>query len=835
MPNLRLHDSSSSSSMAVGKKVVGKSRGFFRPLLVEVCGCLDDASVQVVVKKVQECHVRYRSLLRINLTLFSSSLSEDQIFGTSQHPPLVTAPMWAITANESYPVLHRFHAVSADDGAEKRFIDSAIRSRPLSQLALPEEKEKIELDTENAVRAFDEFMQFYFLPLSLTHNFLRLSNAPAPSFSSEDVSQIVIRQYIHEASRTCSFLIADLVARKAALIDPQWDVSEYEADLQKFCLNLDAIFITHCFVDIVSGASKLCDVRKNSKVKIYSGLLLEEAGTTYSHSLSPLLSFSTVALPSFSRESVIVELHLRTTLIALFVGTAWSSDAAPRADLYDFFDGEARSTTVEGKESEASKNESAILIAFRSLRLHFRERYFSLHDPQNRVTMFTSHGGYNHVTGQLDLHWGCYLGDLFREKHSKKVLNTLDSLEAYREGVMSAAPLPSPALFPAVRHKNIRTVYHCLSTCSGISSPAFLQGLPRSAPLQTASSFLLYFDCRDYEDYHALHIKGSIAVPMTFPGSDLKALRAELWLQCLILPGQPVAVICGDPSKKDVVKSRIETISPGNLVEVFTLEDLLGAEEGRCCLGGTADGENPKNVFFSAPCPSGSHTRLGSLLPSELEWVRCTTPLYRLDTAEKLIASEPKKTSIVIDVRSPPEFKNGSHRLSLPFTLSAICYLSVQDHVRYHSDNFNNSSSQSGALTTRQPGNCCPSTELSSVLLNSLKRKFSKAVTRDIAFARIIPSMSQSGIAKWKEVLFYCAAGYRSLIAISLFRRAFEASHEEPPPQLEKSGRALQNWEARKKLLDVVELYDVPGGALQIMTQRPDLWQVKDRSIICIS
>jgi hypothetical protein len=65
------------------------------------------------------------------------------------------------------------------------------------------------------------------------------------------------------------------------------------------------------------------------------------------------------------------------------------------------------------------------------------------------------------------------------------------------------------------------------------------------------------------------------------------------------------------------------------------------------------------------------------------------------------------------------------------------------------------------------------------------------------------------------DVVIYCAGGYRSLIAASLLQRAMETS-------------ANPAWRT-------LHVADVSGGAFQIMTQRPDLWRVKDRSIICIS
>ena len=66
-----------------------------------------------------------------------------------------------------------------------------------------------------------------------------------------------------------------------------------------------------------------------------------------------------------------------------------------------------------------------------------------------------------------------------------------------------------------------------------------------------------------------------------------------------------------------------------------------------------------------------------------------------------------------------------------------------------------------------------------------------------------------SKMSVFDSIVLYCAGGYRSHIAASLLRSCLQ--FKERP------------------------VYDVAGGAFQLMTQRPDMWHVKDRSIICIS
>lgn len=468
---------------------------------------------------------------------------------------------------------------------------------------------------------------------------------------------------------------------------------------------------------------------------------------------------------------------------------------------------------------------------------------------RDKVVLFPSHGGYNNVTGQLDLYWGCFLGDILRAKHSRAVLDTLASIESYTSAVLSSQSLPSPLLFRATRWSNFTSLWNLLTEDQqllvtnrhreSIASSFFSHKSNTDSKMFTLVPFhypktpLVFLDCRDYAEHHQLHIKGSISVPMSFPTSAFNALKAELWLQCLLLPGQAVAVLCCLENKEEV-KKRVALLSPDAFIQVFTLNELIGEDDHQknVCFASTnaansTTGNEISDTFcpqtnhnswfhlFSAPCAVRS-TGLG--LPETLEWIHNSEPFYRLDTHEKLEAVNPRKTAVVVDVRTPSEFKNGSHQYSIPFTLSAICELSAQDHLASHSS---------------------PSPSLSATLMKSLKSKFYHAAKNDVNIAKIVPLATAKDPVGWKDVIFYCAAGYRSLIAISLFRRAFETSYKcsfSAYGTVSSTSNNLNNpslpW---TEILNSIKMVDIPGGALQLMTQRPDLWQVKDRSIICIS
>lgn len=825
----------------------------YRPIAVEVCGTMNDPCVKEIVSLLRKYCARYSMLLRMIATLVAMPLSERVIFGDhsrdeeNRKPPVCTAPPFAVTANFSVPVIERFHCRSIE---KKK--NSEKHSNSSGQL---DSFDFFAGDLESSKQKFCDFMAYRFFPLLFTQ-FLSDENDEgfAKNGRTYESSTLIVRHYVHETTRTGSFLVADLNSRKAALIDPLLNIEEYEEDFRKFSLDLDFVLVTHCFVDVLSGVDRLR--AKYTDLKVWSGISLEPAGTSHHVRLSDRISFVTVSMPSFSPENIVIEMYVLNDLVAVFSGTAWSTDSAPRADFFAEFPLYFCSEETELDYSAEDRKRLSIEIAFSSLSRHFRDRYFSpslspllssIH--RDKVVLFPSHGGYNNVTGQLDLYWGCFLGDILRAKHSRAVLDTLASIESYTSAVLSSQSLPSPLLFRATRWSNFTSLWNLLTEDQqllvtnrhreSIASSFFSHKSNTDSKMFTLVPFhypktpLVFLDCRDYAEHHQLHIKGSISVPMSFPTSAFNALKAELWLQCLLLPGQAVAVLCCLENKEEV-KKRVALLSPDAFIQVFTLNELIGEDDHQknVCFASTnaansTTGNEISDTFcpqtnhnswfhlFSAPCAVRS-TGLG--LPETLEWVHNSEPFYRLDTHEKLEAVNPRKTAVVVDVRTPSEFKNGSHQYSIPFTLSAICELSAQDHLASHSS---------------------PSPSLSATLMKSLKSKFYHAAKNDVNIAKIVPLATAKDPVGWKDVIFYCAAGYRSLIAISLFRRAFETSYKcsfSAYGTVSSTSNNLNNpslpW---TEILNSIKMVDIPGGALQLMTQRPDLWQVKDRSIICIS
>lgn len=810
----------------------------FHPLLLEVAGNLDDPILKDLVGRLRKYRNRYNPILRLMCTLLTTRLCEAEVFGdTPGTEPIFTAPKWALSADKQFCIVNRLYP-KGENGCS---IEGGSPTTTMTH-------------ADSIINTFEDFMSFHFLPMALTHNFTTpaeeetsdkreqptspvaasgscaatLPSLPSatteevPYFTAEDVENLIIREYVLEATRTSSFLIADRTSRQAVLIDPNQNTDTYVADLDQFSLSLHSILLTHCYVDIALGLDDLR--RRFPQVQVLCGLPLQPAGTITEAPLSERVHLRLLAVPSFSPECVMVELHVRGVLVALFTGTAWSTDAAPRADLYHSFPVESPDLTHEVVPSTFTLTD-AMETAQSSLKKFLYDRYLyppaSLAPPPpmrrewlERVVLFPSHGGYNNVTNQLDMYWAAHAGDFIRMRHSAVVLDTLKTADGYCKYNKKIPPLPRPPLFHSTRLHNLKAIHRALG-------PRATFTLTSAIPTARYSTTMIV-DVRDAPAYHRAHLRGAVCVPMSFPAEAYGTKKAELWLQCLLLPQQPILAVCESRAHESVVRRRLQLISPGAPVEVYTLEDLLPLStsvEGTstepssswtaaAALAAYTPSPRPVGVYtFSSDTPSAVRDGPHHLLPVKLLWVCNTRPLRRLDSYEKLVALEPAKDRMVLDVRTPYEFKNGSLQNSAFLQLSELCAVTAADAAMFDETmtQAHHPASEKAGPIGEVDWPCGPSPQLGAIVLEKM-REAAHATKLEV----------QVDMAEVHDVAIYCAGGYRSIIALSLLQRAFEAS--ELP------------W-----LRCSIELSDVAGGAFQIMTQRPDLWQVKDRSIICIS
>jgi glyoxylase-like metal-dependent hydrolase (beta-lactamase superfamily II)/rhodanese-related sulfurtransferase len=70
---------------------------------------------------------------------------------------------------------------------------------------------------------------------------------------------MILKQYYLGCLAHASYLIADEVGRRAAVIDPQRDIEQYLTDAEQLDLNIAHVFLTHMHADFIAGHLELRD------------------------------------------------------------------------------------------------------------------------------------------------------------------------------------------------------------------------------------------------------------------------------------------------------------------------------------------------------------------------------------------------------------------------------------------------------------------------------------------------------------------------------------------------------------------------------------------------
>ncbi|CAD2215706.1 hypothetical protein AGDE_11699 [Angomonas deanei] len=408
-------------------------RSLTQPLPMELVGPLDSAEIQNYNKLLRLYRNRYSPLIRLSTTL----LSWDN----------------AKLRNNTNNNINNTNSEDAQYRQNPFCTPVPTLSVKRSIAVIDDQKQ------QNAEATLQRFLQYRLLSYILLHNLIPEDT----TLLKNTAERLLIRHYAHESGKTNSFLIADLVLKKTILIDPHHgfispdgnhrNVNNYCKDLDKFDLTLEYIFVTHAFLDLQLGVTDVLAAyqhqnKKDNVVKVVSGLSPNKeinAGHTETYALGDFITVRTNAVPSFSRENIVVELYLSLpdsnaeTLVALFAGTAWSVDSPPRGDVLDSYDAVLRLATQQAGDlpsvTELCQNDDLKFFASRGAMQTARENLYQFFvkryglddqshtNKHNSVVLFPSHGGYSNMSNQLDMYLGIYLSDLMKFAQCRKVID----------------------------------------------------------------------------------------------------------------------------------------------------------------------------------------------------------------------------------------------------------------------------------------------------------------------------------------------------------------------------------------------------------------------------
>lgn len=219
-----------------------------------------------------------------------------------------------------------------------------------------------------------------------------------------------------------------------------------------------------------------------------------------------------------------------------------------------------------------------------------------------------------------------------------------------------------------------------------------------------------------------------------------------------------------------------------------------------------------------------------------------TSMMQTILTSDGYVDSIEPPATLVVDIRTPAEFKNGSHRNSVHYAMWELLAdwrrefvsAAVARNKRAMTELLHQYSSAEGDSPHQ-------GLQAQSAHAPRWTERFgTKALD-----AGITAIMSSERNPTGPSIALYCAGGYRSHITASLLRSVplvLEASGLDGETQTLDSERASPQGQSATVSPShlapariIPTYYDVAGGAFQLMTQRPDLWHVKDRSVICVS
>jgi glyoxylase-like metal-dependent hydrolase (beta-lactamase superfamily II)/rhodanese-related sulfurtransferase len=566
-----------------------------------------------------------------------------------------------------------------------------------------------------------------------------LESAPAPCDSG-----VVVRPFLVETLRTASYLVGDRSTGVAAIVDPGHRAQHYIDEAKSLGLRIAFVLRTGIPGDFVSGWPELLRLL-GPETQLVDSCRGNEVTV-----LSPALQLTRLLTPGVSQDACCFLLQ-RTTAI--------SPEGPTPAACVAAFTGDTMGVDCPGPIDIVDPCHTSQSFADRVAQLHGSLQRILAVTTSDTIVM-PQHGGYNNYTHALDLAWAAHVGDMRRSNvHFFEALASpwATLLEAFIRGLLPTAVPMSRGLLRARNAIQDGETPPSIGATRPVKWSSddltffVARGTHVKAALDVAAPLVL--DCREKELYFgSSRVRHSLSVPCSPAGCN-----AELWLSAILHPGQPLVVVySGGASECDAVLDR--------LAAVGCEQSIIAAVSHTALLAAAPSG---LSTWFA-------HGSIGDAVSIET-----------LSGYGETEAALSNPQSVVIDVRSPYEFRNGSQVESFHLPLTDLRLLAIR-------------SADPNAATLA-----------STAVLGG-----------DDVFDRCFGSATDA-----TNVVMYCAAGYRSHIAQSIVFQVL----------LLRADTVRENIGAPAAATKWHRVMHLDGGALQIMTRHADQWVVKDRSVLCVS
>jgi len=337
---------------------------------------------------------------------------------------------------------------------------------------------------------------------------------------------MILDQYYLSCLSQASYLVADPVSKRAAVIDPRRDVEEYVQDAEKQGLSIDLVLLTHVHADFIPGHAELAQ-RTGAEIGMseiapvaFPIRKLQDGERIHLGHPETGVTLEILATPGHTPESITIAVYEHGT------------DAAPHAIITGdtLFLGDVGRPDLLGAAGRTSEEMAREL--YRSL----RTKILPLPDE---VLVYPGHGAGSACGKALSTDTVSTLGDQRRTNYALAEMTEDEFVQVVTHGL--GAP---PAYF--VEEVTLNKAGHL-----PFDPSIPVQRLDAVTAVRRAENGYLLLDVRDDQSFAAGHLRGSVNVGLSGRFAEYAA--------AVHAPEQPV-ILVGDTEQCEEARVRLARV-----------------------------------------------------------------------------------------------------------------------------------------------------------------------------------------------------------------------------------------------------------------------------------